>query len=289
MRISVIIPTLNEEKYLPRILDCLDKQTYKDFEIIVADAGSKDGTKQIAKEHGARVVKGGLPGPGRNKGAEAARGELLVFLDADVKIPKGFLKKVHDEMQERYLDLATCEFRPLSNLKIDKVAHKIANMFIKLNQYSKPHAPGFCIFVTKRLFDRVGGFDETVTLAEDHEFVSRASKVRPLRVLEKARVNVSIRRLTKEGRLKLAGKYIRAEMKILRYGKITDHSIEYEFANFGKDNHNKSLDKIERKLTRLGKQYRKLNRHSKKYKERLHKLKEELKKQTFILRKMLKS
>ena len=119
--------------------------------------------------------------------------------------------------------------------------------------------------------------------------MSRASKIRHLRVLENAHVNVSIRRLTKEGRLRLAGKYIRAEMKILRYGKITDHSINYEFANFGKGAHNKKLDRIEKKLAGLGKQYRKLNKHSKKYKAQLRKLRGELKKQTFVLRKMLKS
>jgi len=103
-KISIIIPTLNEEKYLPKLLESIKKQDFKDYEVIVADAGSTDNTKKIAKKFKARVVKGGMPGPGRNRGAEAAKGELLFFFDSDVKLPKGFLKKAHDEMEKRFLE-----------------------------------------------------------------------------------------------------------------------------------------------------------------------------------------
>jgi glycosyltransferase involved in cell wall biosynthesis len=57
--LSIVIPTLNEEKYLPRLLQSLDCQTIKDFEIIVADANSRDATRQVAAEHGCRIVAGG--------------------------------------------------------------------------------------------------------------------------------------------------------------------------------------------------------------------------------------
>ena len=84
--ISIVIPAYNEERYLPILLDCIKKQTYKNHEIIVADANSTDSTRQIAKKYGCKVVKGGMPGIGRNNGAKAAKGEMLLFLDADSRI-----------------------------------------------------------------------------------------------------------------------------------------------------------------------------------------------------------
>ena len=89
--ISIIIPTLNEEKYLPKLLDCIRKQSYKDYEIIVADSNSKDKTRQIAKKYGCRIVKGGMPAKGRNNGAKAAKSEILLFVDGVIHFDNDFL------------------------------------------------------------------------------------------------------------------------------------------------------------------------------------------------------
>ena len=79
MTISIIIPTLNEARFLPKLLESIKKQTFTDYEVIVADAGSKDKTLEIAKKYGARIVKGGFPAEGRNAGARAAKGDFLFF------------------------------------------------------------------------------------------------------------------------------------------------------------------------------------------------------------------
>jgi glycosyltransferase involved in cell wall biosynthesis len=234
MKISIIIPTLNEEHYLPVLFKSIRKQSFKDCEVIVADAHSTDNTVAIAEQSGAKVVKGGMPAVGRNSGARVARGEFLFFLDADVILPDDFLRKAYDEMQERYLDLATCEVLPLSDLHIDKVLHDLANLSIRMNQYTNPHAAGFCILSTKRLFERVGGFDESLTMAEDHDYVKRASRYRPLRVLESTPVKVSVRRLEKEGRTMLVSKYIEVELHRIFKGELKTEVIEYEFGNFQK-------------------------------------------------------
>lgn len=68
-KISIIVPTKNEERYLPGLLKSIKKQTVQPYEIIVADAGSTDRTVEIAKKYGAKVIKGGIPQVGRNKGA----------------------------------------------------------------------------------------------------------------------------------------------------------------------------------------------------------------------------
>ena len=85
--LSIVIPTYNEEEYLPRLLASIRSQRFEGYEIVVADARSTDRTRQIAERFGARVVEGGMPGPGRNLGAVAAKGDLLLFLDADVILP----------------------------------------------------------------------------------------------------------------------------------------------------------------------------------------------------------
>ena len=260
MRVSVVVPTLNEEEDLPILLESLKKQSFQDFEVIVADAGSKDNTVKLAKKYGARVVPGGMPGPGRNRGAEVANGEFLFFFDADVSLPPDFLEKALKELDHRFLDLATCEFHPSSNLKLDDIMFRFANLSVKMNQDLNPRAAGFCIFITRRLFNRVGGFDESLKLAEDHDLVQRASKFRPLRVLESTHLNVSVRRLEKEGRFSLIQKYFRVEMHLLFKGNVKEDIVEYEFGDFTKkgEANTKWLDDLEKKIIQMEKAYNRL-------------------------------
>ena len=259
-RISVVIPALNEEKFLPILLESLKNQTFKDYEVIVADAGSKDNTLEIANSYGARVVPGGMPGPGRNRGAEVATGEFLFFFDSDVLLPNDFLEKAMTEMDDRFIDLATCEFLPLSELTIDKAVFQLSNLIVKMNQNLNPRAAGFCIFINRRLFKRVGGFDESVVIAEDHDLVERASKFRPLRFLKTTSLSVSVRRLDKEGRLSLLQKYVKVEMHLLTKGSVKDDIIEYEFGNFDeaeKSKRKKLLNDLEDGILKLDRQFTK--------------------------------
>ncbi|GEM_PF-72302 len=254
IRVSVIIPTYNEEKFLPRLLQSLKKQTFKDFEIIVADADSKDKTATIARKFGARVVKGGLPGIGRNAGARVAKGELLFFFDADVDLPNDFMEKAYFEMQDNFYDVATCEFVPMSDIQLDKVIHSFMNMAVKTSLRVDPKAFGFCIFASKRLFDRIGGFDEAVRVGEDCDFVRRASKIRPLEFLYSTKIWVSVRRFAKEGRLAYAKKGIRLNLFRALKGEIKDDSIEYEFGGYdSKDTFKKKslLDHLEHVLLQM--------------------------------------
>ncbi len=265
--ISIVVPALNEEKFLPILLESIKQQTFTDYEVIVADAGSTDKTKTIAKKYGAKVVPGGMPGPGRNRGAEVATGEFLFFFDSDVYLPKDFLEKAYDEMQDRFLDMATCEFLPESDLQLDKIMFKLANLHVKLNQTFNPRAAGFCIFITRRLFHRIGGFDESVKIAEDHDLVDRASKFRALGFLNSVQLTVSIRRLEKEGRFSLVEKYLQVEMHLFTKGSIKEDIIEYEFGNFKTDEDKKKskkvLDEIEQNLIKIEGQYNKLSKNIK--------------------------
>jgi len=233
-KISVIIPTLNEEKYLPKLLESLKAQTFDDFETIVSDAGSKDDTRAIAKKYDAFVVPGGLPAVARNAGARRATGEFLFFIDADVILPKDFLARAYQEMWDRYVDLATCKFKPLSTRLLDRVIHYLIYLVIRIERRIHPEAFGFCILVTRRLFDRIVGFDESVVLAEDCDFVKRAFAFRPLEILRSTHIRVSVRRYVKEGRLGFLFKGMRISLHRLFRGEIRSDAIAYDFAKFDK-------------------------------------------------------
>lgn len=260
--ISVVIPAFNEEKLLPRLLASIRKQDFTDYEVIVADARSTDGTRKIARLFGAKVVTGGPPGIGRNRGAARARGDFLFFLDADVKLPRGFLRDAYAEMQGRFIDLATCEIRPLSSLLIDRVLHRLLNVTIRMGQHTRyPHAPGFCILISRRLFERIGGFDERLRLAEDHDLVVRASQYRPLRVLDSVSLWVDVRRFRKEGRLSYVGKVISTELfRFFRGGIVDESAFSYEFGNFAKATTPSRLRRIEQMINRIDASYRALLR-----------------------------
>ena len=91
--LSIIIPTLNEEHYLPLLLESIKRQDFDShgYEIIIADADSRDKTLKIAQNYNCKVIDGGLPAKGKNKGAKVARGDLLLFLDADTVLPENFV------------------------------------------------------------------------------------------------------------------------------------------------------------------------------------------------------
>jgi len=229
--LSIVIPTFNEEMFLPKLLKSIKNQTFEDYEIIIADNNSKDNTTKIAREYKCRLVKGGLPSTGRNNGANVAKGDYILFLDADVILPMDFLEKSLKEFEYRYLEAATCEFIPLSDKKIDKVLHDVSIKFLKTMQYFKPFGPGFCLLVTKRIHKRVNGFDENLSFCEDHDYVYRISRLAKFRLLKNTRIFVSIRRLDKEGRKKLALKYAKAVLYQLADNKESMKKIEYKFGH----------------------------------------------------------
>ena len=255
MKVSIIIPTLNEEKMLPALLDSIKIQDFNDYEVIVADAHSTDTTREIAENYGCRVIDGGMPAVGRNAGAKIANGDFLFFLDADVILPPGFVRNIYEEMQDRYIDLATCEIRPISDYRLDKIIHRLINLAIVMSLWVDPKTFGFCIFVTKRLFFRTGGFDETIHVLEDIDFVKRASVHRSLRYLNSVYIMASIRRFEKEGRFAYVKKGIKMNMYRTFKGEIrNDNIVRYDFGAFDKiDNELDSnfLDKIEKQLLKI--------------------------------------
>lgn len=227
--LSIIIITKNEEKSLPRLLKSIQKQKYSGkYEIIVSDAKSTDKTRKIARRHGCKVVNGGMPSRGRNNGARVAKGDLFLFLDADVILPPHFLEENINEMKGGKISCATTIYVPLSKRTIDKILYGIYNNFAQFCQYFYPLAGGFCIFCRKDVFDRMKGFDERVKMAEDHDFVKRCGKVSKFRILKTTPVLCDIRRLEKDGRFKLVRKYLKGGIYRIVKGEMCEIPFEYE-------------------------------------------------------------
>lgn len=228
--LSIVIPTKNEEAFLPRLLASIQSQTLKPVEVIVADARSDDQTRAIAASFGARVVDGGLPGPGRNRGAEAATGDLLFFFDADVVLPHDrFLEDAVEEFEIRRLDIATADVWPIAGTRYDAWSHNVYNRYVRLLGRLHPHAPGFCILARKSLHDAMGGFDDSVVFCEDHDYAVRANTFGTFGFLSDTRIHVSTRRQERDGRLSMATKYLLAELHNLLLGPIRHHRFNYTF------------------------------------------------------------
>lgn len=228
--IAIIIPAKNEEESLPRVLVALQQQTVQPKEVIVADAESTDKTREIAKSFGARIVNGGMPGPGRNRGAAVATADVLLFLDADVTIDDpGFLEKALQEMSTRKLEVATADIYLVHGSKAEHFGHTFYNWYVRLWGAKHPHTPGFCLFITRKLFEAVKGFDETVLFCEDHDLGLRAGKAGTFGFLDSVRIGLNNRRMQKEGGLVTATKYILAEFHIFLFGPIRHNLFRYGF------------------------------------------------------------
>ena len=224
--LSCIIITLNEEVFLPKILKSLRDQTFKDFEIIVSDANSKDKTREIAIANGCKLTDGGIWSVGRNNGAKIAVGKYLLFLDADCELPKNFLEINLREFKRSGVGTGTTGVNPISDRFFDLVFFKLYDYFSKVMQYFSPHCCGASIFATKEVFDKIGGFDEGICFAENHEFTKRAKrygfKILPIPIY------TSVRRLDKIGRMKFVAQYIYTGLYRIFYKEIRDDVIKYE-------------------------------------------------------------
>ena len=266
MIISIIIPTYNEEDYLPVLLDSIKEQSFTDYEIIVADANSTDRTREIAEEYGCIIVDGGLPAVGRNNGAKVAKGEYLLFLDSDLQLTDDYLRDVLYEFRMEHLGIAITQMKPMSNKIEDKLFHDFANYFMIGVEKIKPHGAGcYGIISRKELHDECNGFDESLTFGEDTDYIERLAKKSDFKVLRHAKIGVSTRRLEEEGIQTLIKQYGKSTVNDF-LGKRTDASeIDYNF-DHGKEKITAS------KLSSLEKNTERINNIKETYDESIQKI-----------------
>jgi glycosyltransferase involved in cell wall biosynthesis len=232
--ISIVIPAFNEEKYLPKILESIKAQDFKDYETIVVLKPSRDKSLQIARKYGCIVSqKGGNPSQSRNIGAKIAKAGTIVFFDADNVLPKGFLLKLHSAFEQKRLGSASVFYAPLSRNFLDKLIFLFSNANNWLMQGIMPYAAGWCIAIKSDIFRKIGGFNESLILFEDVDLVRRASKLGKFAIIPSLKILVSVRRYEKEGRLAYIAKALRLQIIHALLGKEgVQGKVSYEFGKF---------------------------------------------------------
>ena len=171
--VSVIVPTWNEEKYLPRCLRSLVNQSSNvPFEVIVVDGGSTDKTVEIAKQYADKVlIKPRQPvGAARNTGAEQASGDIVAFIDADTIASEKWLDGINHAFEtDRQAVGVTGPTLPYEGTRLDALVYDVATgWFQRLSlTLGLPHVAGFNCAYRKDAFWDAGGFDEHRQLSED--------------------------------------------------------------------------------------------------------------------------
>ena len=226
---SIIIPTLNEEKYLPKLLDSIEAQDFDNYEIIVVDSESDDNTVGVARDYGCRVLKGqrGIPSINRNIGAKHARGKNLIFFDADVVLPNGFLRDNTSYFEEKGFDVAGGYSWPVEKSTLNNLLRLMVNTGLFLSQYIKPAATGCCIFAKKSLHEKFS-FDESLKFFEDATYVETMVRNDAKFGLLRSPLEVSMRRFDKYGPIKTSIKSVRLIMESL----LEKKQGEYEFGDY---------------------------------------------------------
>lgn len=169
--ISVVIPARNEEEFLPATVEALKAQTYSDFEIIVVANGCRDRTADIARELGCRVFEladRGL-GAARNLGGREAKGQILLFLDADTLLPREALKTVAAKFRRSY-SCGTLWGEPDSRRLSHKLIYTLKNFIHATHLHCGSSGVILC---WKDDFIKIGGFDESLYLRENSQLMKR--------------------------------------------------------------------------------------------------------------------
>lgn len=198
-KISVVIPALNEEGCLAHCLSSVFQQERSLLEeVIVADGGSTDNTVAIAKRFKITLVPGGLPGIARNNGAEIAKGEYLLFLDADTFLPPQFLQKALEVFEKKRLDVASFYLKPAAEGIISRFVLNVYNICSSISAIVLPIflTAGCCLLVKRETHRFVGGFSNSVVVLEEYDYINRIRKSGRFRVIP-LKIKTSIRRFRK--------------------------------------------------------------------------------------------
>jgi glycosyltransferase involved in cell wall biosynthesis len=232
MKVSIVIPTLNEENYVGFVLSDIVRQTRKAHEVIVVDGKSEDATASVVDRFpGVNLLIGAPPVANqRNLGGRKASGDILIFLDADVRLSETFLAGFLERIEQRNLDIACPLYMPYRSTLLIKTIHAFINVVFVALQKALPSGAGTCIAVKREVFQQSPGFDPTLKLGEDVALVRKLSKGHRFGIVAK-QLFVSDRRYKEESVLRMLMKLLLLSI-IFTFNKFDwANRIEHEFGN----------------------------------------------------------
>ena len=204
MRVSVIIPALNEEKNIEATLCSIKAQDYTgEVELIVADGKSTDKTTSIAKKYGAKVIVEPTRtiAAGRQAGARIAHGDLLLYTDADTLVDPQWIRRMVDAFQDPQVGVAYGVIQPRDTSWFE--FHLIGGLSTTaawlLNLIGLDYVSGNNMAVRKTVFKKIGGFNILLRTGEDTDIVQRARKVSKAKFVKDAVISYSMRRIRNWG------------------------------------------------------------------------------------------
>jgi len=174
--LTIVIPAKNEAKLIPLLLNSLANQDYpkmRNTKVLVADAGSTDGTPEIVMRFRDRLdvalIPGGMPSVARNAGAALAQTDYVLFIDADVQpASPSLIRQTMELALRKQLHCVTTNIICQGGNWIDKTIYFGNDMFQWLSRLHQPFATGMFMLFDRRRFHELGGFHEQVQFAEDY-------------------------------------------------------------------------------------------------------------------------
>jgi len=218
-------------------------QMDRHVEVLIVDGGSTDRTAEQVQAFMTgtlwlpiRLLRTGLPDVGRqrNQGAAAARSDWLLFLDADVIVPPGYLARLRRLPVARTRFIAAFRHTATNPSGFDRAllqAIYLCMLFSRL--LGSPVTNGDCILVTRDTHELIGGFAEGALLGEDTDYGLRAGRSGcSYKLFWQPRIVGSRRRMSDYGRVRLMLLWIRVYVRVRRHGPIYPGAgIDYEFGN----------------------------------------------------------
>lgn len=237
--LAIVIPTLNEERYIGRLIDSIIVQTVQPSELILVDAYSKDKTIEEIKKRQTKISLKYFQIPKhtiarqRNFGAAKTNSPHLLFLDADMEMKeKDVLERYFNEILKRKPDVAAAENLPDSATLKNTVYYKAENLLIKCIKDIWPVITARNLYVRRKMFNKVKGFEDGLAVGEDQELVQRIVKAgSKLIILKTVKLHTSARRVELEGRRKYALRMIKFGLSVMLFGRKKT-KVKYEFGNF---------------------------------------------------------
>jgi len=214
--ISIIIPAHNEEAYLGATLDALERQNCKWFEVIIVANGCTDRTPEIARSRCHRLIVLSLKnlGMARNIGARMARGEVLVFLDADTILEPMALRRIAQDFTKEYA-AGTIRGQPDGRRFAYRVIYALKNLIHRLAVH--PGSSGV-ILCWKEHFLRSGGFDESLEVRENSDLMKRLKRFGRYKYIPDITATTSMRRYERRG----VGRVVLLWLKLWAQSLVSD-------------------------------------------------------------------
>jgi len=239
MKVSVLTITLNEEHYISKLLDSLTRQTHKDFEVILVDGNSKDKTCEVAQKytdkldlHIHRLDSNGIAMQ-RNVVAAKSTTDHCFFVDADTILEPQFIEKVVTTIEQERPDIIGVWNDPDSDNLVDRFYYDVFNIFMFCMQKIDPVAVGAFTYANKNTFNKMGGYDENIAMAEDLDLARRMHKLGYKYVLlTDPKIRFSVRRLVKMGRVNFALYMLKnGATYFLKKQNLTKDKYQYDIGN----------------------------------------------------------